>query len=67
MVPAKFRDPNRTVEKTVNEVARSVHVLPGKYGHVRMRKKFATKVDEPWNFEPFGSAVTMQDFVNSSK
>jgi hypothetical protein len=65
--PSKFRDPNRTVEKTVNEVARSVHVLPGKYGHVRMRKKFASKVDEPWNFELFGSAVTMQDFVNSSK
>jgi hypothetical protein len=65
--PSKFRDPNRTVEKTVNEVARSVHVLPGRYGHVRMRKNVAANVDAPWNFELFGSAVTMQDFVNLSQ
>ena len=28
--PAKFRDPNRTVEKTVNETARWAHFIPGR-------------------------------------
>lgn len=61
--PAKFRDPNRTVEKTVNEVALLVHFTPGKYGHVRMRKEIGTKSDSSWKVELFGNATTMENYV----
>ena len=60
---AKFRDQNRTVEKTVNEVALSVHFVPGKYGHVRMRKDIAATTDSVWNVELFGNAMTMDNYV----
>lgn len=61
--PAKFRDPNRTVEKTVNETARWAHFIPGRYGHVRIRKYIAATTDSPWNVELFGNATTMENYV----
>jgi hypothetical protein len=61
--PLKFRDQNRTVEKTVNEAALSVHFLPGKYGHVRMRKDITATTDSSWNVELFGNAITMENYV----
>jgi hypothetical protein len=45
--PGKFRDPNRTVEKTVTEVARLVQLVPGKYGHVRLRGS-ASELRSQW-------------------
>lgn len=61
--PAKFRDSNRTVEKTVNEVARLAHFIPGKYGHVRMRKKIDIVPNSSWEVELFGNAMTMKNYV----
>jgi hypothetical protein len=63
--PGKFRDPNRTVEKTVNETALSVHTIPGKYGHVRIRKKINATIDSPWDVELFGNATTMGNYLQT--
>ena len=62
----KFRHPNRTVEKTVNETTRSAHVIPGKFGHVRIRKKIQSERESPWGFELFGSALPMQALARRS-
>lgn len=64
--PGKFRDPNRTVEKMVNETALSVHIIPGKYGHVRIRKNIDAAVDFPWNVELFGNATTMENYLQTA-
>jgi len=64
-VPGKFRDANKTVEKTVQEATRSAHFVPGKYGHVRLRKNLAEPPDAPWRIELFGSAVSMADYVRT--
>jgi|HubBroStandDraft_2_1064218.scaffolds.fasta_scaffold34766_3 hypothetical protein len=60
----KFRDANRTVEKTVNEATLSVNFKPGKFGQVRFRKDINAKVDSPWNIELFGNALAMQDYLS---
>jgi hypothetical protein len=65
-VPAKFRDSSKAVEKTVHEATRSVQVVPGKYGHVRLRKQVADMVAAPWRIELFGSAVSMADYVRAT-
>jgi hypothetical protein len=62
-LPGKFRDANKAVERTVQEATRSVHFLPGKYGHVRLRKRLDEKPGAPWRVELFGSAVSMADYV----
>ena len=64
-LPAKFRDSNRTVEKTVLEATRSVQFVPGKYGHVRLRKRLDDAPTTPWRIELFDSAVSMADYVRS--
>ncbi len=63
-LPGKFHDSNRTVEKTVAEVARSVHCLPGRYGHVRIRKNIAETADSDWRVELFGNATTVGSFAS---
>lgn len=59
----KFRDRNRTVQKTVNEVARLAQFVPGKYGQVRLRKRVAESPDTPWSADLFGHALVMADYV----
>lgn len=61
--PAKFRDSNHTVEKTVNEATISVHVVPGRYGQVRIRKNVDASPNVPWDIELFGDALAMSDYV----
>ena len=65
--PNKFKDENRTVEKTVNEATLSVNFIPGKFGHVRFRKNINASADSPWNIELFGSAMTMQDYLDKAQ
>jgi hypothetical protein len=64
-IPGKFRDVNKTVERTVQEATRSAYFVPGKYGHVRLRKNFTEPIDAPWRVELFGSAVSMADYVRT--
>lgn len=63
---AKFRDNNRTVEKTVLDATRSAQLVPGKYGHVRLRKRLDDAPAAPWRIELFGSAVSMADYVRTA-
>lgn len=63
--PGKFRDPNRTVEKTVVEATNWVHLVPGKYGHVRLRKHVDEAVHTDWRVEFFGNALRMSDYVDA--
>jgi hypothetical protein len=64
--PAKFHDPNRAVERTVNESTLSAHFVPGRYGQVRMRKSIAALAEAPWGVELFGNAITMGDYVRGA-
>jgi hypothetical protein len=64
-IPGKFRDSNKAVEKTVLEATRSVHVVPGKYGHVRLRKNLSDAPAAPWRVELFGSALNMADYIRT--
>ena len=61
--PVRFRDPNRTVEKTVIEATISAHFVPGKYGHVRLRKSVREPLDSAWKVEMFGHALRLDDYV----
>ncbi len=63
-VPGRFRDSSKTVEKTVQEATLSVQSVPGKYGHVRLRKLLGDSPGTPWRVELFGSAVTMADYAS---
>jgi hypothetical protein len=65
-IPSKFRDANRTIEKTVLEATRSVQFVPGKYGHVRLRKRVDESPSGSWRVELFGSAVSMADYVRTA-
>lgn len=65
-LPGKFRDANKAVERTVQEATRSVHFVPGKYGHVRLRKNLDEAPAVPWRVELFGSAVSMADYVRTT-
>jgi hypothetical protein len=62
--PARFRDSNKTVEKTANETTLSIHFIPGRYGQVRIRKPMDAAPEVPWNIELFGDALTMNDYVH---
>jgi hypothetical protein len=64
-VAGKFRDSNKTVERTVHDATRSIQIVPGKYGHVRLRKRIEEPPDAPWRVELFGSAVSMADYVRT--
>lgn len=64
--PTKFHDPNRTVERTVNESTLSAHFIPGRYGQVRIRKAIDAPVEAPWGVELFGNAITMSDYVHGT-
>lgn len=66
-LPGKFRDANKAVEKTVQEATRSVHFVPGKYGHVRLRKKLDETPDAEWRVELFGSAVSLADYLQTTR
>jgi hypothetical protein len=61
--PSKFRDSNRAVEKMVQETTLLAHFIPGKYGHVRLRKAIAAEPGSPWNVELFGNAIKIEDYV----
>jgi len=61
--PSRFRDPNRTVEKTVNEATVSAHFVPGKYGQVRLRKRIEQPAETAWRVELFGHALSMEDYA----
>jgi hypothetical protein len=61
--PRKFTDPSRTVEKTVAEATLSAHFVPGRYGHVRMRKRIEAREDADWDVAMFGDAVYMANYV----
>ena len=65
-IPGKFRDANKAVERTVLEATRSVQIVPGKYGHVRLRKRLEEKPGTPWRVELFGSALSMADYVRTA-
>lgn len=64
-VPGKFQDANRAVEKTILETTRSIQILPGKYGHVRMRKNLAATLDSDWHVELFGNALNMESYATA--
>jgi hypothetical protein len=64
-LPGKFRDANKAVERTVQEATRSAHFVPGKYGHVRMRKNLDEPPSASWRVELFGSAVSIADYVKT--
>jgi hypothetical protein len=64
--PAKFRDPNRTVEKTVNEATLWAQMVPGKFGHVRFRKLISESARSPWHVELFGYALSMEEYERAS-
>ncbi len=66
-VPTRFRDSDKTVEKTVLEATRFVQLVPGKFGQVRLRKHFDEPPDTPWRVELFGSALSMSDYVHAAK
>lgn len=66
-VPARYRDSDKTVEKTVLEVTRFVQLVPGKFGQVRLRKHVDEPSDTPWRVELFGSALSMSDYVRVAK
>ena len=61
--PTKFRDPDRTIEKTVNEATLSAHFVPGKYGQVRLRRQIKESASLAWRVELFGNALSMGDYV----
>jgi len=63
--PRKFRDSDRAVEKMVNETAILAHFIPGRYGHVRLRKRVADSPDSPWNVDLFGHATKVEDYLQS--
>jgi hypothetical protein len=65
-LPGKFRDSNKTVERMVQEATRSIQSVPGKYGHVRLRKHVDEKPGTPWRVELFGSAVRIVDYVEAT-
>lgn len=65
--PAKFRDPNPTVEKTVNEATLSAHFVPGKYGQIRLRKRIEQSVGSAWHVDLFGQALRMEDYVLATR
>jgi hypothetical protein len=65
--PTKFRDPDRTVERTVREATISAHFVPGKYGHVRLRKRVDEPVDGAWRVEMFGHALKLEDYLASAQ
>ena len=64
--PTKFRDPDRAVQKTVTEATVSAHFVPGKYGHVRLRKRIEDSTDEGWQVELFGNALRMDDHTSAT-
>lgn len=64
--PVRFRDPNRTVEKTVNEATRLAHFVPGKYGQVRLRKRIDQPANSPWRVELFGHALSMANHAGAT-
>jgi hypothetical protein len=66
-VPLKFRDPNRTVEKAVSEATLAAHFVPGKYGHVRLRKGIDEPVSATWRVEMFGHALRLGDYVTAAQ
>lgn len=57
--PAKYRDANSAVRRTVSEATRMAHFIPGKYGHVRLRKWVGAATDAPWQIELFGDAFKL--------
>ena len=65
-LPGKFRDSNKAVERTVQEATRLVQFVPGKYGHVRLRKLLDENPGTLWRVELFGSAVSMADYVRTT-
>jgi hypothetical protein len=60
---SKYTDRNRTVEKTVREATRLAQFVPGKFGHVRLRKKIQDPANSPWNAELFGHAIKLSEYV----
>lgn len=64
--PARYSDRNRSVEKTVKEATRLVQIIPGKFGHVRLRKKVPERATSPWNVELFGQAAKLEDYIRAS-
>ena len=65
-IPGKFQDSNKAVERTVQEATRSIYFVPGKYGHVRLRKHLEEQPGTPWRVELFGSALSMADYVRTT-
>jgi hypothetical protein len=55
----KFRDPNKTVEKTMREAARRVQLTPGHFGHIRLRKNISAQSGTDWSVKLFGDAMHM--------
>jgi hypothetical protein len=65
--PVRFRDPDRAVEKTAREATISARFVPGKYGHVRLRKRVDDPVDAAWRVEMFGQALRLEDYLAAAQ
>ncbi|HEY5705274.1 MAG TPA: hypothetical protein VIS96_06850 [Terrimicrobiaceae bacterium] len=61
--PAKFRDRDRTVEKTVRETAKCVQLVPGRFGHIRLRKKISSEDEAEWEIALFGDAMHLAQLL----
>lgn len=59
---AKYRDPDRAVQKMVAEATRSAYFLPATFGHVRLRKVIDDGSTD-WRVEVYGDAMSMADYV----
>ena len=47
------------LEKTIRETVRSIRLIEGPTGHVRLRKN-VREIDSPWNVEMFNGAIKLE-------
>ncbi len=64
-IPKKFRDRDHTVEKTVRQFSRQVFFVPGRFGHVRLRKTIGDASPD-WKIDLFGDACRIEEFLKAA-
>ena len=60
-VAKRHRDSNPAVERTLKEATRRVSEVPGKFGHLRLRK--ATTEIGSWQVERFGDGMSIDNCI----
>lgn len=64
-IPGRVRIDDKTAEKTMREAALNLQSVPGRFGHVRIRRTLAS--DQEWIVTTFGDALDMGRFVLESR